>query len=89
MEQPIIWLPFQQSTQACEAIIHQPTEEVLGGQGYAEFFRKCVTSLKKEKVIQCSPKGQRVRGLLDHVESFMPEDDVAEVEAVLLPMVVW
>ena len=76
------------SPRACEAShTHEPTQEVLGGQGYVEFFRKCTSSLKEEKIIQRSPKGQRVRGLLDYLESGMPEDDVAEIATMLIPQV--
>ena len=45
--------------------------------------------MKKEKVIQRSPKGQRVRGLLEYLESGMhiPEENVAEAATMLLPKI--
>ena len=66
-------------------ISQQPTEEFLGDQGYSEFFINCVASLKTEKLIQRSPKGQRVKDLLEYFETKMVEEDVAEVATMLLP----
>ena len=44
-----------------------------------------MASLKTEKLIQCSPKGQRVKDLLEYFETKMFKEDVAEVATMLLP----
>ena len=44
------------------------TDEV---QVYSGLFIDCVASLKKEKLIMCSPRGQKITGLLDHLEHDM------------------
>ena len=44
-----------------------------------------MASLKTEKLIQRSSKGQRVKDLLEYFETKMVEEDVAEVATMLLP----
>ena len=57
------------------------TDEV---QVYSGFFNNCVASLKKEKLIVCSPRGQKIRGLLDHLEHDMCVAETTEVATMLL-----
>lgn len=43
-------------------------EDVLGGDGYSQFFLACVSDLKREEIIRRSPKGQVVGLLLGSIE---------------------
>ena len=38
---------------------HSVTKDDLGGLGYSHFVQSCVSDLKAEKIIQCSPRGKK------------------------------
>ena len=47
---------------------HVVTKDDLGGLGYSHFFQSCVSHLKAEKIIQCSPRGKKTLDLLQYLE---------------------
>ena len=44
-------------------------ESVLGGCTYPSFLKKCVSQLRSEKIIQCSPRGKRLEKMLYTMEN--------------------
>ena len=60
--------------QVCKSNVNQVVNEgTLGGLGYSEFFLACVSSLKQEELIVRSPKGRRVRVMLEAIEKIEHE----------------
>lgn len=60
--------------QVCKSNVNQVVDEdALGGLGYSEFFLACVSSLKQEELIVRSPKGRRVRVMLEAIEKIERE----------------
>ena len=64
----------------------QPAEEILAieDQVHSEIFMSCVSSLKTEQLIEHSPRGQKLRRLLEYFECNMCVDDIAELATMLL-----
>ena len=58
-------------------------DQVLGGLGCSEFFLACVSSLKREELIKRPPRGQRVKVMLDLIET-MEQESVAEIARFLI-----
>ena len=73
--------------QTCKATTSDKQEhvddQVLGGLGCSEFFLACVSSLKREELIKRSPRGQRVKVMLDLIET-MEQESVAEIARFLI-----
>ena len=78
-------MPF--CLQTCKATTSDKQEhvddQVLGGVGCSEFFLACVSSLKREELIKRSPRGQRVKVMLDLIET-MEQESVAEIARFLI-----
>lgn len=58
-------------------------EDVLGGVGYSEIFLSCVTSLEGEELVVRSPRGQRLKVLLDALRT-LEQQKVAGVAISLI-----
>ena len=60
--------------QVCKSNVNQVVDEdALGGLGYSEFFLACLSSLRQEELIVRSPKGRRVRVMLEAIEKIERE----------------
>ena len=61
-------------------------EEVLGGLGYTDFFLACVSSLKGEEIVRCSPRGKRVGVMLDAIGK-LGQEEITDVAMLLVSKV--
>lgn len=60
--------------------------EELGGRGYTDFFLACVSSLKEEELIRRSPRGKRMKPLLEAI-LVTEQDKIASIAVPIVNMV--